>query len=73
MEVILVCLVIAVVAAFVVTGAMKAQLKSVRRQNTAGNYVVDGSFALHQRQDLFLYRNVIRQKRPESQQKGGHS
>lgn len=70
MEVILVCLLIAVVAAFVVTGAMKAQLKSVRRQDAAGCYIVDGSFQLHHRQDLFLYKNVTRQKRPESSKKG---
>ena len=70
MEVILICLVIAVVAAFVVTGAMKAQLKSVHRQNTAGNYVVNGSFQLHHRQDVFLYKNVTRRKRPESSGKG---
>lgn len=70
MEVILVCLVIALVAAFVVTGAMKAQLKSVRRQNAAGSYVVDDSFRLNYRQDLFLYKNVTRQKRPEPSEKG---
>lgn len=70
MEVILVCLVIALVAALVVTGVMKSQLKSVRRQNTAGSYVVDDSFRLHHKQDLFLYKNVTRQKKPDSAQKG---
>ena len=70
MEVILVCLVIALVAAFLVTGAMKAQLKSVRRENAAGNYVVYNSFRLHHRQDLFLYKNVTRQERAESSGKG---
>lgn len=70
MEVILICLVIAVVAAFLVTGVMKSQLKSVRRQNTAGSYVVNGSFQLNHRQDLFLYKNVTRQKRPEPDRKG---
>lgn len=70
MEVILVCLVIALVAAFLVAGVMKAQLKSVRRQNAAGSYVVHDSFRLHHRQDLFLYKNVTRQKRPENDRKG---
>lgn len=70
MEVILVCLVIALVAAFLVTGAMKAQLKSVHRENAAGNYVVHNSFRLHHRQDLFLYKNVTRQKRAENSGKG---
>lgn len=70
MEAILVCIAIALVAAFVVTGAMKSQLKSVRRQNAAGNYVKDGSFRLYKRQDLFLYKNVTRRQKPESSGKG---
>lgn len=65
MEVILICLAIAVIAAFVVTGIMKAQLKSVRRQNSAGSYIVEGSFRLTHSRDLFLYRNVTRRARPK--------
>lgn len=70
MEAILICLAIALVVAFLVTGVMKSQLRSVRCQNAAGSYVVDGSFQLNHRQDFFLYKNVTRQKRPENSGKG---
>ena len=60
MEVIMICLAIAVAAAFIVTGVMKAQLKSVRWQNSAGNYITPGSFHLTHSRDLYLYKNVTR-------------
>lgn len=66
MEVILICLAIAVAAAFIVTGVMKAQLKSVRWQNTAGSYIVPGSFCLTHSRDLYLYKNVTRHARPQN-------
>lgn len=66
MEVILICLAIAVAAAFIVTGIMKAQLKSVRRQNAAGSYVVEGSFRLTHSRDLYLFKNVTRHARPQN-------
>ena len=63
---ILICIIIGIVVAFIVTGIMKAQLKSVRRQRSAANYVVDGSFGLTNRMDIFLYRNVVRRERPKN-------
>lgn len=65
MEYILGCIIIGVVAAFVVTGVMRSQLKSVRKQRTAGNYIVSDSFRLTERMDIFLYRNVVRRERPK--------
>ena len=66
MEYIIGCLVAGIIVAFIVTLIMKGQLKSVRQQNTASNYVVDGSFRLTGRSDTFLYRNVVRTERPKS-------
>lgn len=66
MEVILVCIAIGILAAIIVTGVMKAQLKSVRPQNAAGCYVVDGSFHLTHSQDLYLYKNVTRHAKPKN-------
>ena len=66
MEYILGCIVIGIVVAFIVTLIMKGQLKSVRQQKTASNYVVDGSFRLTGRSDVFLYRNVTRRERPKN-------
>ena len=66
MEYILGCVIAGIVIAFIVTGIMKAQLKSVRKERTAANYVVHDSFHLSQRMDLFLYRNVSRRERPQN-------
>lgn len=62
---VLVCLAIGLVVALIVTGVMKGQLKTVRRQSLAGQYVEQGSFRLTHSQDLFLYRNVTRVARPK--------
>lgn len=66
MECILGCIVIGIVVAFIVTLIMKSQLKSVRQQRTASNYVVEGSFCLTGQTDAFLYRNVARRERPKN-------
>lgn len=62
----LVCIIIGVVAGFVTVLIMKAQLKSVRNQNTAASYVVHGSFGLTNSHDLFMFRNVTRTARPQN-------
>lgn len=63
---ILVCIAIGIIAAFAVTGILKSQLKSVRRQNAAGSYIRQGSLKLTQSNDMFLYRNVTRRARPKN-------
>ena len=57
---------IGVVVALIALLVMRSQLKSVRRQNRAGNYVRSGSMNLRVRQDLYLYRTVTRRKRETS-------
>ena len=69
MEAIIVCIVIAALAACIVTGILKAQLKSVRPQHSAGSYILPGSFRLYQSHDLFLYRNVSRTPRQTDNKK----
>ncbi len=66
MEIILACVAVGLLVAFVVTGVLKGQLKTVRWENQAGNYIVDGSFDLTQSTDLYLYRNVTRTARPKN-------
>lgn len=58
----LICLAIGIIAALAVTIPLIAQLKSVRNQRTASNYIKEGSFSLNKQQDLFLYDNVTRTK-----------
>lgn len=62
---IVVCILIAAGIAFLVTGAMKAQLKTVRPEDRAGCYIVDGSFELTESSDLYLYRRVTKTARPK--------
>lgn len=68
---ILISLVIGAVLALIITGVMRGQLKSVRSQPLASDYVKPGSFALTEQRDLFLYRTVVRHARPKESSSGG--
>ena len=58
--------VIAFIISLIVTGIMRGQLKTVRSQSAADNYMKQGSMQLTKKNDLFLYRNVARRKKPEN-------
>ena len=66
----IVSLVIGLVAALIVTGSMKRELNSVRKQQKADAYVTPGTLTLTESQDLFLYTQVTKTERPKS---GGSS
>ena len=66
-----ICFVIGLVIAAIATAIMKGQLKSVRSQSGAANYVKSGSLNVTHRQDLFLYRDVKRTAKPKDS--GGSS
>ena len=53
------------VIAFIVTGIMKGQMKSVYSQSKADNYMKPDSMQLTKKGDLFLYKTVDRIKKPE--------
>lgn len=57
--------------AFIVTGNMKAKLKTVHFQTAAANYVVPGSMNLTNSSDVFLYASVTRTAKPKDD--GGSS
>lgn len=67
-----VCLGIGAGVGFLVVFIMKAQMKSVRRENTAGNYAVNGSFHLLTNSDVYLFRNVTRREKPQNNGSGSH-
>ena len=67
----LISLAIGLGTGLIVTGIMRSQLKSVRSQSGASHYVQSGSLRLTESRDLFLYRQVHRQKRETSS--GGSS
>lgn len=56
----LVSIIIGVVIGFIVVSVMKSQLKSVRSNSGASDYIVPGSFNLTVSQDIFLYQRTTR-------------
>ncbi len=57
---------IGLVAAFVVTGKMRGELKTVNMQEKAANYVKSGSLKVTQSKELFLYTQMNRQVREKN-------
>ena len=69
----LIALVVGIVAGLIVVAVLAGQLKSVRKQNQARNYVKSGSMRLTMSNDIFLYRNVQRTKKESSSSSGSRS
>ena len=62
---ILISLGIGLVLAFLCTMGMRAQLNSVRTQDSAVDYVRQGSMALTRSNDIFLYHTVTKTAKPK--------
>lgn len=70
----LISAVIGLIAAGATVGVMAAAMNSKRPQRSASGYLKAGSFHLSRHQDLFLYSNVSKTRRPEpSGNSGGGS
>lgn len=72
---ILISLGVGLVVALIVVLIMKAQLKTVRFQSAAANYLKGDSLQVTEAYDHFLYRHVTRVAKPKvnSSSDGGHS
>ena len=66
-------LIIGLIIALIVTGTMKAQLKSVRMQESARDYTKPGSMHVSIASDLYLYRTVTRTQRESSSSRSSRS
>ena len=64
-------LIIGVIVAFISVLIMKGQLKSVRFQSAAHNYMRNNSLNITERKDIFLYSTVSRRAKPKDN--GGSS
>lgn len=62
----IVALAVALLLALIITGIMKGQLKSVRSQRAAANYVRKGSLNVTESYEIFLYRTVEKREKPKS-------
>jgi len=62
----LLSLIVGLVVGLIVVSSMKAQLKSVHRQNQANAYVKAGSMNITRAGDYFMYRTVVRTAKPQN-------
>lgn len=62
----IICLLIGIIAAWILTAKKKAELISVKKQNAAKNYTRDGSLKIDESKDLFLYKTVTRSERSDN-------
>lgn len=69
----LISLLVGFVLALIVVLIMKSQLKSVRSQAAASNYVKTGSMNVTLAREFFLYRKVDRQRKANNNNSGGSS
>jgi len=69
----LISMAIGLVIALIVTGSMKAKLKSVRMQSAAASYVKSNSMNITESRDMFLYHTMERREKPKSGSGSGGS
>ena len=62
---------VGILIALIVVGIMAYKMKSVRPQNSAGDYIRPGSMHLTQSRDIFLYSHVHRTPKPKNNSSGG--
>lgn len=67
-----ICMAVGMVIGLIAVGIMAAQMKSVRAQNAASDYVRPGSMHLTNRRDIFLYSHVSRTPKPKPSSGGSH-
>lgn len=66
-----ICMLVGMLIGGIAVGIMASQMKSVRTQNAASDYIRAGSMQLTNSRDIFLYSHVSRTPRPKSTSSGG--
>ncbi len=67
----LIALVVGLVAGGIVVLILFLNLKSVHKQSGAADYQKQGSFHLETKRDIYLYRKVEREEKPDNDKDGG--
>lgn len=65
----IICIIIGVVLALIISLVLKGQLKTVHQENSAASYIEEGSFQLSEEWDTFLYERVTRTEKPRNDEK----
>lgn len=68
-----IAVVVSLIAALIVVGAMKGKLKSVGQKYGAGDYIVPGSLDIVRANERFLYRTMNRTAKPKNNGSSGSS
>lgn len=68
---ILICLVIGLAAGGITTGIMAYNMRTVRSQHSAADYVCSGSLKLTGSHDIYLYSTLHKSAKPKSNSSGG--
>lgn len=71
LKIVLISLGIGAVIALIVVLIMRSGMKTAKRQHSASNYLINGSFNLGIQRDIFLYSNVTRTRRESNNSSGG--
>lgn len=61
-----IALVVGFIVSKIIVGRMESELKTVRAQAAANNYVTKGSMQITDNRDLFLYHNVTKTEKPKN-------
>lgn len=61
-----IALVVGFIVSKIIVGRMESELKTVRTQAAANNYVTKGSMQITDNRDLFLYHNVTKTEKPKN-------
>ena len=69
----IICLIIGMIAAWMITGKKKAQLTSVKRQTAAKNYSKNDSLKIYESKDIFLYKTVSKTEKSENSSSSTHT
>lgn len=67
---IIIAIAIGIIIAFITVFIMKSQLKSVRSQPAANNYLKSGSLNITHSRDIFLYSTISRRAKPQQTSAG---
>jgi hypothetical protein len=71
MEIIIGCIVLALIISGIIMFIVRSKLKSVRAERTACNYTRSGSFRTTNSADTFLFRNITKIPLPRNNNSGG--
>jgi len=65
----LIALVAGLVISLIITGVMRSQMKSVRAERAARNYIRHNSMNILRSHDLYLYSHVTKRPKPQNNNK----